>query len=137
MAQEQRRVQALGVHAGHGQHVAKSFGRRVREADRWSERQRHADVVHRPEAAFSLESMRFRDQGSRADQCGLAIVVGEIEIGIERERMRDHHVVGLVAGSGERAVRDEPPDNGEHDADEKSTASPLSGMLDARHAATG
>ena len=81
--------------------------------------------MHGPEAAVALQRMCLRLERAAPDQSRVAIVIGEIEVGVERERMRDHQVVGLVAGSGKRPVCDEAPHDDENDREQDPTAHPI------------
>jgi hypothetical protein len=82
--------------------------------------------VHRQQPAVLLDDVRAWFEGVAADQCRVAIVVREIEIAIECNRMRDRQVVWLIAGSGECAVADESSDDGEDSGDEDSPRAPRS-----------
>lgn len=83
-------------------------------------RQRHANVVSRPQPAVLFDSVRAWFEGVATDQRGLAIVVGEIEIAIEGDRVGDDQVMRLISRAGERAVTDQTGDDDEDGDDENA-----------------
>ena len=123
--QQQRLIEPRGVHHRRRKHGTESLRDGVGDAHERRKSERHADVVHGPEAAVALQRMCLRLERAAANQCRVAIVIGEIEVGVERERMRDHQVVGLVAGSGKRPMCDETPHDDENDSDQDPTAHPI------------
>ena len=78
--------------------------------------------MNRPrDAAASLTNVWSRLQFAAGDQRLVrAVIVAEIEIEIECDRVRDGDIVGLVAGTCMGPMRDEP---GEHDRDEDAETS--------------
>ena len=84
---------------------------RHEHAHRRREQRRHADVVHRADdAVWQRPDVQSRLETTAGDQrFGRPVVVGDVEIEVERDRVRDREVVRLVTGAGERAVGDQPP----------------------------
>jgi hypothetical protein len=57
---------------------------------------------------------------------GVAVVVREVEVMIERQRVSYHLIMRLVAGARRRAVRDKPPQHEKDDGRQPPRASPSS-----------
>jgi hypothetical protein len=87
------------------------------EEQRRLHQQWQACVVHRAHgAAGALVNVILRDQPASGDQRFVrTIVVGEIQIAVERDRMSDCQIVRFIARAGIGAVRDESEQNQRHD----------------------
>ena len=66
-----------------------------------------------------------------------SVVVGNVEVDIERDRMRDRKVMGLVALSRMGAVRREPPEHERDDHDQPATTRHGARILHGPHMALG
>jgi hypothetical protein len=78
---------------------------------------RHADVVHRqrPSAAV-LPDVLFRldPRGAEGGAGVGGVVVGDVEVVVGQQALRDHEVMRLVAGDGILAVGRQAPRNQEN-----------------------
>ena len=111
VAVEQRRVQARARQRLRRHDGDDGVGERNGETHERREDGREADVVHRPrDAADTRPDVGFGLQRAGADQrLAGAVVVAEIEVAVERQRVGDGEVVRLVAGAGMGAVRQKAP----------------------------
>ena len=118
MTVEQSRIEPRALHHGRRDRARKDDGEWRREADVRRRQEREADVVHRPrDAAGAGLDVRARLELPAGNQrLGRAVVVADVEIAVEGDRVGDGEIVRLVAGSGERAVRDQSP---QHENDDR------------------
>lgn len=99
-------------------------GQRRRDPNVGRQHQRHADIVNRScNAASAPDDMRSWFETAVEDKrLRRAVVICDIEIEIEGERMRNGEIVRFITRADVCAVRDEA---GEHDDDDRKKARTL------------
>src|SRR6202011_3036164 len=78
-----------------------------------SEQDGHAHIVKRsyPPVLSGTHMYTSVEVVAEGEATGVSVVVGQIEIPIERERMRHDLVMQIIAGACVRPVRDESPEH--------------------------
>jgi len=99
MAQHQSRLQFGAPQQTGRQERRDLFSDEIRSTKAGRERRRHADVVHGPEDAVAAgDRVTFRLKAPVSHQIGgVGVVVSQVEVAVEDQRVGDHQVVRLIA----------------------------------------